>query len=94
MRQANTTLDIRNEQGQMTVEMILIATILVSVALAFSQQARSSGFLASMVEGPWKPLQGMIEDGVWMKAGDLSKGYHPNQVGRHGSDDGDPTPQP
>lgn len=76
-----------SQTGQMTIEAILMAIILTSVAMALSRTARESGFVASLVEGPWKPIQGMIEDGVWVRAG-ASKAYNPHLKDRHGSFEG------
>lgn len=87
----NKRLQPRAEKGQMTIEMILIMIILTSVAITFTKAARDNAYLASMVEGPWVYLQGMIEDGVWAKAGG-SKSSHPNLVDRHASHRGDPIP--
>ena len=75
------------EAGQMTIEMILIMILLISVALSLSNFAKDRGFAASMVEGPWTVVQGMIESGVWKKAPD-AKNYHPNLLSRHASERG------
>jgi hypothetical protein len=75
--------------GQMTIEMMLIAVLMTGVAISISKYARSSGFMASLVEGPWTRIQGMIEDGVWMPSAQ-SKSFHPNLKKRHASEKGDP----
>lgn len=83
---------IKNERGQMTLEMILIAIILTGIAISFSNAAKSNGYLASLVEGPWLHVRGMIEDGVWVAAGDNSKALNPHHLSRHASYEGDNVP--
>jgi hypothetical protein len=85
-------MHVANQRGQMTIEMILILVLLLSVALSISKASQSSGWMASLVSGPWKPLQGMIEDGVWVNAG-ASKSMHPTMLSRHGSYEGVEAPQ-
>jgi hypothetical protein len=79
----------RNDRGQFTIEAVLILAVLVSFSLFVFKTARSEGWAKDLVEGPWKTVRGMIEDGVWIKAGD-SKTYHPHKKGRHGTYIGDP----
>jgi hypothetical protein len=80
-----------NQRGQMTVEAILIMTILLSVALSFSKFAQSNNLVGQVVEGPWKPIQGMIEIGVW-ESGEKAKSHHPSQKSRHSSNQGEVIP--
>jgi hypothetical protein len=78
------------ERGQITLEAILILAILTGVAVYSTKYMRSEKILASIVEGPWLPVRGMIEDGVWKNAGD-SKNYNPNLLlKRHGTVQGEP----
>jgi hypothetical protein len=80
--------DQKGDLGQITIEAILILAILTGVAIYATKYMRTNQVLASVVEGPWQPVRGMIEDGVWMKAGD-SKAQHPNLRKRHGTVKGD-----
>lgn len=82
---------LRNQAGQMTVEAILIMIILLSVSLAVSRYMRSEKLVAKIVEGPWLPIRGMIENGVWAK-GNAAKAGHPSQPQRHSSNSGDEPP--
>lgn len=75
---------LRNQRGQMTIELVLVLAILTGLAIVISREARDRQLLATIIEGPWLPLQGMIEDGVWVKAG-ASKEFHPGALGRHGT---------
>ncbi len=75
----------------MTIEMILLLASLLGIALFVSKQAQEKKFMASLVSGPWKPLQGMMEDGVWVDPKE-SKNFHPTKKSRHGSYIGDPVP--
>lgn len=79
---------MRSQSGQLTIEAILIMTILTSISIYFSRYVKSNELLASVVEGPWKPIQGMIENGVW-QSGDKAKAQHPSQKQRHSSNIGE-----
>ena len=80
----------RSQAGQMSIEMMLIAIIMTAVAMGVSKYMRSNDIAATLVEGPWKPLQGMIEDGVWMKAGSTAHAVNPGiRAKRHSTADGD-----
>jgi hypothetical protein len=80
-----------NQKGQLTIEAILIMTVLTSIAISFSRFAKSNNLVASVVEGPWRPIQGMIEDGVW-ETGDKAKSHHPSNRSRHSSNQGEVIP--
>jgi hypothetical protein len=78
---------MKTQRGQMTIEMMLIIIGLLSVGLILSRQAQSNGWMKSFVSGPWKPLQAMIENGVWTTAD--AKPLHPHHRDRHGSYEAD-----
>ncbi len=80
-----------NQKGQLTIEAILIMVVLTSIALTFSRFVKSNNLIASVVEGPWKPIQGMIENGVW-ETGDKAKSHHPSNRSRHSSNRGETIP--
>jgi hypothetical protein len=75
-------------RGQFTIEAVLILSVLVSISLAVSRTSISEGWMKNLVEGPWLTVRGMIEDGVWVKAG-ASKAHHPHIKSRHGTYLGD-----
>lgn len=75
---------LRNSAGQMTIEAVLIMAVCTSIALFVIKTARNGRWAASLVEGPWQPIRGMIEDGVWENAG-KSKLNHPANFKRHHS---------
>jgi hypothetical protein len=79
---------LRNQSGQATMEAVLIMIAIMSVVTVISRTATNQGFIRNIVEGPWSPLRGMIEDGVWMRH-TISKSHHPNQFPRHQSKRGD-----
>lgn len=78
---------MKNQRGQFTMEMILITIVLTSIAILTSRYAQSNALVADIVEGPWRPIQGMIEDGVW-QSGDKAKSNHPSMKSRHSSNAG------
>lgn len=80
-----------NERGQLTIEAILIMTVLLTITISFSKYARDNGLVANLVEGPWLPIQGMIEDGVWQSP-KKGKFNHPSQKKRHSSNQGETIP--
>lgn len=79
---------ITNQQGQMTIEMLLIAIVLLAGVLAVSKYFQEKNLLASVVEGPQSYLIGMSENGVWKPAKVANKD-HPNLHDRHISLEGD-----
>lgn len=80
----------RSERGQMTIEMMLLLLGLFGGAYALSRTAQEQKWMQSLVSGPWKPMQGMIEDGAWVAQD--SKSYHPSIKKWHGSYRADPVP--
>lgn len=76
------------QAGQASMEAVLIMVVITSVALKISSYAKDSGFVSDIVEGPWSPIRGMIEDGVWEKH-THSKAMHPNNKDRHQSTSGE-----
>ncbi len=79
---------MNRQAGQITVEAVLVLTILVSTVFTGTRFLRDKQILTKMVERPWTYLAGMIENGMWMPAAS-SRGKHPNQLNRHGSPTGD-----
>lgn len=78
----------KNQSGQMTVEAVLIVTLLLSITMAVSQKLQNEGYLAKLVNGPWTYLAGMMENGIWAPP-EAGRGSHPNHILRHGSPEGD-----
>lgn len=76
----------KNQRGQLTLEALLIMTVLLAGSMRVYKTLTSQEWAKKLVEGPWKPLQGMIEDGEWSAS---SKASHPNLLKRHGSKIGD-----
>ena len=83
---------MRNERGQMTMETILIMTVLSTVALMVVKTAKSQEWGANLVEGPWLPVRGMIENGVWNGNLKVAKNFHPALKKRHATAEGAPIP--
>ena len=81
----------RSESGQMTMEMMLIFAVLCSCALMVIKTAEQNKWAAAFVEGPWKPMKGMIEDGTWV--GNDSKSFNPGLRAYHGSYEADNVPE-
>ncbi len=77
-----------NQNGQMTIEMLMIAILLLSFVLAVSKVFQEKNLLASVVQGPQSYLVGMAENGVW-KPGKTANAQHPNLHRRHISLEGD-----
>ena len=77
-----------NQSGQMTVEAILIITLLLSITMATTKMIQDEGYLARLVEGPWQHLAGMMENGIWAPP-EAGRADHPNHLLRHGSPQGD-----
>lgn len=88
MRNHRSTTILLKQAGQATMEGVLLTVLVVAVAGSVSSYARSEGLLAKIVEGPWSPMRGMIENGVWVRYND-SKTLHPNHRARHQSRQGE-----
>jgi hypothetical protein len=73
-----------SKRGVATMEAVLLMIIFTSVALMFSNRATERGFMRDIVQGPWSPIRGMIEDGVWQRH-NASKTGHPNNFSRRQS---------
>ncbi len=74
----------KNERGQATVEAVLLITIFLAVSLTISKSFSTNDFFASIIEGPWDYVDGMVRDGVWMKS-TSSHAFNPNARSRHSS---------
>ena len=79
---------MKRNDGQITVEDVLILTIFVSIMFSVSQLLKEKKILASVVEGPWLYIAGMIENGYWAPP-EMGQAKHPNHMQRHGSPQGD-----
>ncbi len=79
---------MNKQSGQITVEAVLVLTILVSTVFVATRTISDQQFLSRMVERPWSYLAGMIENGMWVPAV-AGRGRHPNHNTRHGSPVGD-----
>lgn len=75
---------LRNRNGQMTVEAVLLLTIMVGFFTIVHRRISEKQLLSQIVSGPWSYIQGMIENGVWVPAAS-GKTMHPNVFGRRAS---------
>ena len=79
---------MKNQKGQMTIEAVLIMTVMVSVLLFIRKGVERTNLLSHLVENPWSHIQGMIENAYWAPT-EKSITKHPNLLGRHGSPRGE-----
>ena len=70
-----------NEQGQASVEFVLIASVLVSLSIGIYSELRKRDVFPSIVNGPSEYLRGMSESGVWAPAAQ-AKSQHPAYLKR------------
>jgi hypothetical protein len=77
-----TNQPLQNQKGQMVVEGLLIIVLLFGLTLLVSKAFVDEELLAKVVSGPWKAVDGMIQNGTWAPA-DKSQAFHPNQSGIH-----------
>lgn len=61
------------QRGQASVEAVLIVVVIVAIAMWTSQQFRSRGLIASLVDGPWAYIDGMSQHGVWANSKKAAK---------------------
>ncbi len=64
--------------GQVTVEYILLAVVLIVMFQLAGQTLRSSGYLNNFQEIPNAMLKNLIENGNWNPDEDESRRHHPN----------------
>ena len=70
---------LKVQKGQITVEAVLIGTIIAGVIAFVSQSLRSSSWPGMMIKEPWGKVSGMVESGVWSKKGpNEARKMHPN----------------
>ena len=74
---------LRTQKGQVTIEAVLLITIMLGVSTFAHKAISSRGLLSQLVSGPWSYVAGMISNGVW-KGGDSSS-LHPNRFQRRAS---------
>lgn len=73
------------QSGQITVEMVLIITVLLGTFLFVRKNLFQDGeFLSNLVGGPWDYVSGMIESGRFGKP-DNVRTQHPGRGDRHSS---------
>lgn len=75
---------LRSNKGQMTIEAVLLLTIMVSFFTVAHRVISGQQYLSKIVSGPWSYVSGMIENGVWAPAAS-SKPLHPNTFKRRAS---------
>lgn len=76
------SLKLKNSQGQMTVEAVLLIVVLFGVSVMVSDFFKDRKIFATLISGPWNYVDGMIQAGNWApKAQALAK--HPNLRLRH-----------
>jgi hypothetical protein len=63
------TQAIRNQNGQLIVEAVLLLALTVSVSLLITRYLKESQYAQKLVAKPWSTLSGMIECGVWTGCG-------------------------
>jgi hypothetical protein len=78
----------RNQTGQMTIEMILLVTILFGLTLLVSKTFNDEKLLHSWISGPWSYVAGMAENGVWMPPSE-GRRWHANVADRRATRQGD-----
>ncbi|MCC6138692.1 MAG: hypothetical protein IT287_08660 [Bdellovibrionaceae bacterium] len=74
---------LQNNQGQMTVEAVLLLVIFVAVFTVVHKTISKGEWMSKIVSGPWSYMQGMISNGVW-QAGNTNE-LHPNVFKRRAS---------
>lgn len=71
-----------NRRGQVTIEMILILTLLFGLSVMISDAFKKNNYFATIIEGPWDYVDGMVRNGIWQKV-NVSTAAHPNMSVRH-----------
>ncbi len=70
-------------KGQMSVELVLIVTMLMAVFLVFTRWVENEEFIENLSINPWNShIAGMIENGVWGTP-EATRLNHPHASKRH-----------
>lgn len=75
---------LRSQNGQMTLEAVLLMVIGVTFVTVASAGLKKQNVLGLLVAEPWGVVQGMIQNGIWAPA-DAGLSDHPNTFGRRAS---------
>ena len=70
-------------RGQVTVELILLAVVLIVIAQLIINQIKNNAYLKAFAEGPAQVVANMISNGNWKRSPEESKKDHPNSHRRH-----------
>lgn len=75
------------QEGQASIEAVLITVLLLSLTVYGSGYMRSQNFIGKMVSVPWKQISGMMSAGHWVDPQTaLDQKLHPhiNTISREG----------
>ena len=74
---------IQEQRGQITVEYILLAVVLVSLFTLMTKTLKDGDYLNEFHDGPTKLLKSMVQNGNFELDEDKSFELHPNQHDMH-----------
>ena len=82
-------MPIKNQKGQMTIEMVLILTALITMSyFVLKKFDEDIEPVTKFVVAPWVTVKGMMESGIWLEAGDARE-KHPNHWAKMRTVEGD-----
>ena len=76
------------QKGQVTVEYILLAVVLIALFQLTTQTLKTNGYLKEFQETPQKVFRNMVENGNWKLEEAQSRKYHPNHYESQYTPDG------
>ena len=81
------------KKGQMTVEMVLILTVLILLSykmrdVLFNPSEPEKNALYKFVTAPWQAVLVMMESGIWETKEEKGRELHPNNFNRMQSEKG------
>ena len=79
---------MKNQKGQMTIEAVLILTLMVSLIFVITKGIKQRQYFTKLVEKPWSYVAGMIENAYWAPVA-RGREKHPNHFSRRGSPQAD-----
>ncbi len=80
----------KRASGQITVEYILLAVVLIVIFQVATKTLRDSNYLEHFQKAPNQIFVNLIENGNWEPNTFQSKKHHPNYLNRHYSSEGEP----
>jgi hypothetical protein len=79
---------MNRESGQMTIEMILILSMLLGFSFLVANEFKQNELFAGVISKPWQSIAGLLENGQWAPP-EQSRDRHPGSLKAHNTVQGE-----